>query len=122
MKIEERIASQKTKRIMYRRKFVMSIKVQKILRFIPIVGIVTMFCWIGCCFKRSMRMWDFLKVLFKMFAVLLVLTVMRLLSMQLFTNPTVQTIILLVTLYLYFFGMAWLAVDAQEKMMKEDEK
>lgn len=100
----------------------MSIKTQKILRFIPIVNVITMFCWFGLCFKKSIRQSDYIKALFKMFGYLILITVVRIAISFIFKSEVLDQIVFYVSIYLYFFSISWVSVQAQEKMLSKEEK
>ena len=93
----------------------MSIKVQKIILFIPIVNFVSMFCFLGMCFKRGIAFKEYLIVLLKMFGAVILLTIPRIIVSFAWENYIANQILLWVTVYCYFFVLALIAIQAQEK-------
>ncbi len=100
----------------------MSMETQKILRFIPIINMITMFCWIGLCFKKSIRQLDYFKSLLKMFAYLLLITVVRIAISFIFKNEFLDQIVFYISIYFYFFSISWVSVQAQEKILSAEKK
>ena len=96
----------------------MSIKTQKILRFIPIVNMITVFVWIGRVFGSAVSFSYFLKHVFKLFFWMIVITVPRIICSFVFGNDILDMILMWVCGYFYFFAMSWVAVSAQEELQK----
>ena len=64
----------------------MSIKTQKVLMFIPVVNIITIFSWLGLCARESIEPLDYLKELLKTFLYIIAITAMRMVFMLVFDN------------------------------------
>jgi len=99
----------------------MSLKVQRVIRFIPIVNMITVFCWFNLCFKKSITMSFYLKNLLKIFAMVIVITVIRMVVSLGFQNEVVDIVLTVISIYFYFFSMAWVSVSAQESMLAENK-
>ena len=99
----------------------MSIKTQKILRFIPIANILTLFYWGSLISKKPSNKPKATATILKMFFWILIITLGRLASVYFVKTAVLQNIILVVCIYLYFFSMSWVAVDAQEKLLSYDK-
>ncbi len=99
----------------------MSIKTQKIIRFIPIINIITLFCWISMCAKKVTTIGFFIKQLLKMFFWFLLVSVPRIVVSFVFNNPQLDMALTWISIYFYFFAMAWISVEAQEKIMNMDK-
>ena len=100
----------------------MSIKSQKILRFIPIVNILTMFAWIRVCSVKSIKPFDFLIELLKMFSLFFIITIIRIACSFIFKNEQLDHIVLYISIYFYFLSMAWISVRAQEKILLKSQE
>jgi len=98
----------------------MSIKTQKILRFIPIVNFVTMFAWINLCFKKSVKQFDYIKNLIKMFLLIILITAVRIVCSFVFKNEMLDSIIMYISIYFYLLSMSFVSVKAQEDILAKD--
>ena len=96
----------------------MSIETQKKLKFIPIINIITMFAWIRICFIKSIKPFDFLKNLLKMFFIFVIITIPRIVCFFALENDTLDRILTYVSIYLYFLTMSWISVESQEEIMQ----
>lgn len=96
----------------------MTIKKQKIIKFIPIIQFITMFFWIKYYQKNNIKYNDFFKTMLKMFAFLLVMNIPRMLLHFIFKSDLLDNIIFYICIYPYFLGLASLAVDDQEQHEK----
>ena len=94
----------------------MSIKVQKILRFIPVVNFVTVFLWIRFCMVSAIRPAEYIKYLLKMFLFCIIITIPRIVVSSVLRDPSVDSILTSVSLLLYLWVISFVAVEAQEKM------
>lgn len=97
----------------------LAIKTQKIIRFIPIVNILTVFCWIKMYMNNGFKCTDFLKSLLKIFLIIILINVPRMASHFLFKNETLDQILYWVSVYFSFFGMSVVAVADQEKYLNK---
>lgn len=101
---------------------IMSIKIQKNIRFIPFVNMITVFCWIGMCFKYPTRQRDFIVTLLKIFSILFFITMVRIIIDVTLKNEIANYIAMWVSGYFYFFTMSWFSVSAQQKILKQNGK
>lgn len=95
----------------------MSIKVQKIIRFIPIVNFIALFCWIGCCFKYGTKMKEYFITMLKLFSAIILLNIPRLIVYYTVENYIVNQVFFWVTVYFSFLALAWISINAQEKLI-----
>lgn len=95
----------------------MSIKTQRILRFIPLVNLATMFFWIKMYHDKPLKHSGFMKALFTMFLVCIVITIPRIAIHFLIDNNTINNLIFYLSSYLYMLGISFVAVADQEKNM-----
>lgn len=96
----------------------MTLKKQKVIKYIPIIQFITVFCWIKYCKKNNIQFKDFFKTFLKMVGFLLVLNIPRMVLHFVFQNDLLDNITFYISIYPTFLGMASIAVFAQEK----DEK
>ena len=99
----------------------LSIKVQKVIRFIPIVNLITVFCWTGLCLKTVIKPSDYAKTILKMFGCIVVTVLLRLAILSI-GIPILETISLYATMYLFMLSLSWFAVQAQEKMLQQKQE
>ena len=100
----------------------MSTKTQKIIRFIPILNIWCVICWFRACFKHKMKMSSYLLDLVKLFALMLGITVVRMVISFAFKNEQVDNIVLYISVYFYLLSMAFVSVMAQERILSEESE
>ena len=100
----------------------MSIKIQKILVFIPCVNLITLFCWFALCFKTQIRWIDYMKDCLKMFLVAAIITLIRIVCVMFISNDFIRSVLFLVWAYCFFSAIAWYAVRIQEKMIEQSKK
>ena len=100
----------------------MNLKIQKIIMFIPIVNIVTYFCWLSLASKSLIPLSKRIITILKMFLGIFIITLLRLPIMLTCENEIVNNIALAISLYLYFFVMAYVAVDAQKKIIFSNQQ
>ena len=96
----------------------LSIKAQKVIRFIPIVNLITVFCWSVLSFRVVMKPSDYAKTILKMFGCILVIAFFKFAFLSI-GIPIIETISFYVTTYLFMFALSWFAVQAQEKMLQQ---
>lgn len=99
----------------------MRIKTQKILRFIPIVNFVTMFCWIYNCYKYHAKISVFLKYLMLMFLSMFALIIPEII---IDTTCSIEWVILIMDLiskYGLMFFVAFFSVKGQEAIISDEE-
>lgn len=100
----------------------MSIKTQKILRFIPIINIITYYYWLRLCFKKPVRMKTFLADLLRIFLGILIITIIRIVISRILKSETIDLIVTNISIYFYLLVIAWFSVRAQEKILEKERK
>lgn len=92
----------------------MTIKKQKIIRFIPIIQFITVFCWLKYYVTKHVKWSNFAKTLFKMFVIVILIHLPRLILHFIFTNEVLDNILYYLSLYPAFFAIATMSVADQE--------
>lgn len=92
----------------------MTIEKQKILRFIPVVQLLTVFFWLKNYLTKQLPWSNFGKTLLKIFAVLLLIHVPRMILHFIFKNDLLDNILYYISLYPTFFGISTTVVADQE--------
>ena len=98
---------------------IMSIKTQKILRFIPIVNLVTMFCWVYNCYKYHVRISAFLKYLVLLFGTMIIVVIPEIIIDKNCSIEWVLSITDLISRYVFMFVVAFFAVKGQEAIFND---
>ena len=93
----------------------MSIHLQKIIRFIPIVNTITLFFWIKMYCQKKLKISDFLKAFFTMVLVLFVVAIPQMNSDRVVSNEILKNVIFYILAYIYMFGVSFVSVADQEK-------
>lgn len=91
----------------------MTLKKQKILKFIPIIQLITVFFWLKYYLTAKKPWSDFAKALLKIFAVLLFIHIPRMILHFVFENDILDNVLYFVSLYPTFFGIAAIVVADQ---------
>ena len=94
----------------------MSIKTQKIIRFIPIVNLITL---VFLCIKylsKPLKDTNFFKVMFIMAGIVIGVNIPRMILVLTFENMILNNITYCITLYAMTLWLSWIAVAEQEKM------
>ena len=94
----------------------MSINKQKILRYIPIANLITMFFWVFLQHRSRYPMSSFVKQLFIMLGTVLLTTLPRIIASRFAGDSWIYTIVLYLFLYIQTLAIAFIAVRAQEKI------
>lgn len=97
----------------------MSIKIQKVIKFIPIINFITVFLWLRSYAHNAFRIRDFMKKIFIIFALLIIISIPQILCSKFIHNAIVSGIFTFIGVYLYFLAIAWVAVSAQEEMLNK---
>ncbi len=100
----------------------MSIKTQKILRFIPIINFITMFCWIRLCFKKQVKTRTFIADEIKIIIGVLIITIIRIIISKILKSDNIDLIVTNISMYFYLLIIAWFSVKAQEKILEKEQK
>ena len=96
----------------------MTLKKQKILKFIPIIQLITVFYWLKCYLTNKIPWSDFAKALLKIFAVILFIHIPRMILHFVFVNDILDNVFYYVSLYPTFFGIATVVVADQDQHEK----
>ena len=100
----------------------MSIKTQKILRFIPIINIVTVIFWQRLRSKKCVKLSNNLEFVFKSLLAFICIGLVYAASTHFVKNEVFDTIASYVFTYFVFFTISWNAVAAQEKILSEENE
>ena len=100
----------------------MSLKIQKKLRFIPVINLISLFCYGKLTWRVSVKMSDHISTIFKMFGILILINFPRLLLLDVCKNEMVNTVILWVSAYLSSLTVSLVSIEGQEKILGKDEK
>ena len=92
----------------------MTLKKQKFLRFVPIVQLLTVFFWLKNYLTKKLPWSTFGKSLLKIFAVLLLIHIPRMILHFIFKNGVLDNILYYISLYPTFFGISTIVVADQE--------
>ena len=96
----------------------MTLKKQKIIRYIPIIQFITIFCWIGYYRKNNLKHSNFFKTGLKMIAFLSIVNIPRMLLHFIFKNDLLDNVFFYLSIYPCFWGVATMAVFDQEQHEK----
>ena len=96
----------------------MTLKKQKILKFIPIIQLITVFYWLKYYLTKKIPWSEFAKALLKIFAVLLFIHIPRMILHFVFMNDILDNVLYYVSLYPTFFGIAAVVVADQDQHEK----
>jgi hypothetical protein len=99
----------------------MSIKTQKILKYIPVVNFIIIFYWINAYAKNVTSTFRFLKNLLKVFGIILLINIPRIVLDFLSAPTIVQNIIFILSVYLSLFSWTVIAIKDQEKFISESK-
>ena len=99
----------------------MSIKTQKIIQFIPIINILTVFIWLNMCMKKGREKVSYYKNLIKMFVGVIVIAITRFISTLVIKNDIIDSILTYVFIYLFFLWISFVSVNAQQKVLESEQ-
>ncbi|MBQ8818132.1 MAG: hypothetical protein IJZ83_06115 [Clostridia bacterium] len=91
-----------------------SLKKQKVIKYIPIIQFITLFCWGGYYRKNNLKYRDYFKTFMKMVVFLLVINIPRMILHFVFNSDSLDIIIFYISIYPCFLGLATIAVADQE--------
>ena len=100
----------------------MLMKIQKILMFIPVINIITVFIWIFMSFKYKETAKSNYATSFKMALAAILVNIPRMILSLVFKNDTLDMIAFWVSAYILFFLISLIAVKAQEKLLEKDKE
>lgn len=92
----------------------MSISKQKIIRFIPLLNVVTVFFWFKSLKYAENKIKNVIKTLSFIYASLLAITIARIVLIKLVENDVVMVFGTIACIYCYFFAISFFTVRAQE--------
>lgn len=99
----------------------MSIKTQKILKYIPIVNLLVMFIWIGAYSRHISKPSRFNINLLKMFAGMIIINLPRIMANYLGAPEIIIELLFYVATYLSMLCIAHIAIIDQEKFLSEEK-
>lgn len=99
----------------------MSIKVQKVIKYIPVVNFVVVFFWIKSYAKYSTSVWRIFKPLIKIFFAVTIVNIPRLILAHTLEATVVYWILYYATLYVTLFIIAHITISDQEKLIQESQ-
>ena len=102
----------------------MSIKTQKIVRFIPFVNFFVTFFSLIKSYRSSKqaKVGDILKIVLTMFVSILLINLPKIILSGLINNEMINTVISLVTAYVTLVVISTIAIIQQEKYMLNDNE
>ena len=98
----------------------MSLKIQKVLQFIPILNIIMLYFWVNLCLEKSINFHKLFKDILKASIFCLVFLVLAILCSSISESKILDIIIALIYVYLFFVSISWVAIRAQEIMMSQN--
>ena len=98
----------------------MSIQTQKIIRFIPIVNLITLVLLCIKYLSKPLKDTNFFKVMLIMAGIVIGVNIPRMILVLIFDNVTLSHITYCISLYATTLGISWVAVAEQEKMENEN--
>ena len=96
----------------------MSVKLQKILLFIPAANIFLLICWPSFYLKNKLPIWRFLKRLSLMLLMVAAIQVPRALLNLYGISNTLEVILRWVSIYLVFVLFGYIAIKDQQNYYK----
>ena len=97
----------------------MSIKIQKIIRFIPIVNLLTVVFWIRLVVKQNQAVNRIFKPMIKVFVSVIVILIPRIIIAKTVDSYLINMIALYISTYLVDVVMAFIFVDDQVKLLEQ---
>ena len=91
-----------------------NLKKQKVLKYIPFIQFITVFCWIGCYRKHNVKLIEFFKYGLIIIAFMLLINLPRMILHFIFHSDLLDSIVFYISIYPTFFGIASIAIFAQE--------
>lgn len=99
----------------------MSIKTQKLLRFIPLINLFTVFCWICLCLKKRVSVTMNIKYLLLWFGTAILVTIPEILIDKFCGIHIFVVITDYISMYVHMFIISHIAVKAQEKILENNK-
>jgi hypothetical protein len=94
----------------------MTIKTQKIIRFIPIINLITVIFWIKKIFDKKLPVNYCFKPMFKAFAMIMIVAIVEIIFSSIVDVLWLTSIVSMVGVYLYSLILSFIFVDEQEKI------
>ena len=88
---------------------------QNVLKYIPIIQLITIFYWIKGYASNNLKWKDFAKSFFLMLFVMLLIHIPRMILSFVFENIILNDILFYISLYPTFSGLSLIAVADQKK-------
>ena len=88
---------------------------QNVLKYIPIIQLITIFYWIKGYVSNNLKWKDFAKSFFLMFFVMLLIHIPRMIISFVFENEMLNDLLFNISLYPTFLGVSLIAVADQKK-------
>lgn len=92
-----------------------SLKKQKVIKYIPIIQFITLFCWGRYYRKNNLKYSDYFKTFIKMVVFLLVINIPRMILHFVFNSDLLDNVMFYLSVYPCFLGLATIAVLDQEQ-------
>lgn len=100
----------------------MKLYYQKIIRFIPLVQFLTVFCWIKMYRTNNLKFRDWIKAFLKMIVIILIINVPRIILHFIFDSETLDIIAFYITLYPTFFQFLILQLRIKKGICNDSRK
>ena len=98
-----------------------SLKKQDVIKFVPIIQLATVFCWINCFRKNNVKYWEFFKYAVLIILFLFLVNFPRIILHLIFSNDMLDSIMFYVSIYPSFLGVSLIAVTAQKSIKKRHD-
>ena len=98
----------------------MSIKAQKIIRFIPMVNLITVIFWIKLVLDQNIAVNRTFKPMIKVFLSVIVILIPRVIIAKVVDSFLIDTIAFYLSTYLVDLAIAFIFVDDQIKLLEQE--
>ena len=98
----------------------MSIKAQKIIRFIPMVNLLTVIFWIKLVLDQKIAVNRIFKPMIKVFLSVIVILIPRVIIAKVVDSFWIDTIAFYLSTYLVDLAIAFIFVDDQIKLLEQE--
>lgn len=88
---------------------------QNVLKYVPIIQLITVFYWLKGYISNHLKWGEFAKTFLLMFFVMILIHIPRMILSFVFSNEMLNEIIYYISLYPTFFGISLVAVADQKK-------
>ena len=97
-------------------------KIQKILCAFPVVNLITVFCWLRLCAKKSLPASAFVKEWLKIALLCLAVMAVRIIFNRMLNDVMIDMILTNVSVFLCCLIISWRSIVAQMKILKSTEQ